>query len=81
MFNHALTVGGDGTLDRVTIFDDVGGFISALTPSGNRSLWGEYVQDEISYNSWLRVLGALREDGYICRAAATAQPEPIFRPS
>ncbi len=23
-----------------------------------------YVQDEISYSSWLRVLGALREDGY-----------------
>jgi hemoglobin/transferrin/lactoferrin receptor protein len=48
----------------VTTFDDAGGFISALTPSGNRSLWGAYVQDEISYNSWLRVLGALREDGY-----------------
>jgi hemoglobin/transferrin/lactoferrin receptor protein len=64
MLNHALTVGGDGTLDRVTTFDDAGGFISALTPSGNRSLWGAYVQDEISYNSWLRVLGALREDGY-----------------
>ncbi len=64
MFNHALTIGGDGTLDRVTTFDNAGGFISALTPSGNRSLWGAYVQDEISYNSWLRVLGALREDGY-----------------
>ena len=59
MLNHALTVGGDGTLDRVTTFDNAGGFISALTPSGNRSLWGAYVQDEISYNSWLRVLGAL----------------------
>jgi hemoglobin/transferrin/lactoferrin receptor protein len=64
MLNHALTVGGDGTLDRVSTFDDAGGFISALTPSGDRSLWGAYVQDEISYNSWLRVLGALREDGY-----------------
>jgi hemoglobin/transferrin/lactoferrin receptor protein len=64
VLNHALTVGGDGTLDRVTTFDDAGGFISALTPSGNRSLWGAHVQDEISYNSWLRVLGALREDGY-----------------
>ena len=64
VLNHALTVGSDGTLDRVTTFDDAGGFISALTPSGNRSLWGAYVQDEISYNSWLRVLGALRDDGY-----------------
>jgi len=64
MLNHALTVGGDGTLDHVTTSDDAGGFVSALTPSGNRSLWGVYVQDEISYNSWLRVLGALREDGY-----------------
>ena len=64
MFDHALTIGGDGTLDHVTTSDDAGGFISALTPSGNRSLWGAYVQDEISYNSWLRVLGALRQDGY-----------------
>ncbi len=63
-FNHALTLGGDGTLDRVTTSDDAGGFVSALTPSGNRSLWGAYVQDEISYGSWLRILGALREDGY-----------------
>jgi hemoglobin/transferrin/lactoferrin receptor protein len=64
MFDHALTIGGDGTLDHVTTSDEAGGFISALTPSGNRSLWGAYVQDEISYNSWLRVLGALRQDGY-----------------
>jgi hemoglobin/transferrin/lactoferrin receptor protein len=53
----------------MTTSDDAGGFISALTPSGNRSLWGAYVQDEISYNSWLRVLGALREDGYNTGAA------------
>ena len=64
ILNHALTVGGNGTLDHVRTSEDAGGFISALTPSGNRSLWGAYVQDEISYNSWLRVLGALRKDGY-----------------
>jgi hemoglobin/transferrin/lactoferrin receptor protein len=50
-FNLDLTLGGDGTLDRVTTSDDDGGFISALTPSGSYSLWGAYVQDEISYNS------------------------------
>jgi len=47
---HALTVGGDGPLDRLTTSDDAGGFISALTRSGNRSLSGAYVQDEISHN-------------------------------
>jgi hemoglobin/transferrin/lactoferrin receptor protein len=72
VLGHALTVGGDGTLDRVTTFDDAGGFISALTPSGDRSLWGAYVQDEISYGSWLRVLGALREDGYHLSGGGTS---------
>lgn len=63
-FAHALTVGGDGSLDKVETIDNAGGYITALTPSGTRSLYGAFVQDEISYGTWLRVLGALRYDGY-----------------
>jgi hemoglobin/transferrin/lactoferrin receptor protein len=63
-FTHAVTVGADGTLDKVETIDNAGGYVTALTPSGTRSLYGAFIQDEISYGSWLRVLGALREDGY-----------------
>jgi hemoglobin/transferrin/lactoferrin receptor protein len=72
VLGHALTLGGDGTLDEVTTFDDAGGFISALTPSGDRSLYGAYIQDEIAYSNWLRVLGALREDGYHLSGGGTS---------
>jgi hemoglobin/transferrin/lactoferrin receptor protein len=63
-FGHALMVGGDGTLDKVETTDNAGGYVTALTPSGTRSLYGAYIQDEVSYSTWLRVLGALRYDGY-----------------
>jgi hemoglobin/transferrin/lactoferrin receptor protein len=61
---HALTVGGDGVLDRVHTFDDAGGYVGALTPSGQRTLSGAFIQDEMSYGGWLRVLGAVRYDDY-----------------
>jgi hemoglobin/transferrin/lactoferrin receptor protein len=62
--NHELTIGGDGVLDRVHTFDDAGGYVSALTPSGQRTLAGAFIQDELSYGGWLRVLGAVRYDQY-----------------
>jgi hemoglobin/transferrin/lactoferrin receptor protein len=62
--NHALTIGGDGALNRVHTFDDAGGYIAALTPTGRRNLSGAFVQDEMSYGGWLRVLGAVRFDDY-----------------
>ncbi len=64
MLNHAVTFGGDGVWDLVNTKDDAGGFISATTPSGQRALTGAFVQDEVRYSSWLRVLGALRFDHY-----------------
>jgi hemoglobin/transferrin/lactoferrin receptor protein len=62
--NHALTIGGDGVLDRVHTFDNAGGYVAALTPTGRRDLSGAFVQDEMSYGGWLRVLGAVRFDDY-----------------
>ena len=61
---HALTVGGDFVGNRVRTTDNAGGFGAAFTPSGERSLAGAFVQDEIRYGSWLRVIGALRYDTY-----------------
>ncbi|MFG5120800.1 TonB-dependent hemoglobin/transferrin/lactoferrin family receptor [Methylorubrum sp. POS3] len=61
---HALTIGGDYVGNRVRTTDKAGGFGAAFTPSGERSLAGAFVQDEIRYSTWLRVVGALRYDHY-----------------
>jgi hemoglobin/transferrin/lactoferrin receptor protein len=61
--SHKLTIGGDSAWDRVRTADFAGGFVSALTPGGNRNIAGAFVQDEARFG-WLRVLGALRHDSY-----------------
>ncbi|MEH3148415.1 MAG: TonB-dependent hemoglobin/transferrin/lactoferrin family receptor [Methylobacterium frigidaeris] len=63
-FLHALTIGGDAVFNHVRTTDRAGGFGAAFTPSGERTLSGAFVQDEIRYASWLRVIGALRHDQY-----------------
>ncbi|GBU16319.1 MULTISPECIES: TonB-dependent hemoglobin/transferrin/lactoferrin family receptor [Methylobacterium] len=63
-FRHALTIGGDAVFNHVKTSDAAGGFGSAFTPSGDRTLAGAFIQDEIRYASWLRVIGALRYDHY-----------------
>ncbi|MDJ1159603.1 TonB-dependent hemoglobin/transferrin/lactoferrin family receptor [Chelatococcus sp. SYSU_G07232] len=62
--NHAFTFGADGVRDNVDTVDAAGGYGSALTPSGTRRLTGGFVQDELRYSNWLRVIGALRFDDY-----------------
>ncbi|MFE1597251.1 TonB-dependent hemoglobin/transferrin/lactoferrin family receptor [Methylobacterium sp. ID0610] len=62
--SHALTIGGDGVFDRVRTSDQAGGFGAAFTPSGTRTLTGAFIQDEVRYGGWLRVIGALRYDQY-----------------
>ncbi|MCJ2081802.1 TonB-dependent hemoglobin/transferrin/lactoferrin family receptor [Methylobacterium sp. J-090] len=62
--DHAVTVGGDFVRNDVRTTDQAGGFGGAFTPSGQRSLAGAFVQDEIRYAGWLRVIGALRYDTY-----------------
>ncbi|WP_407518803.1 TonB-dependent hemoglobin/transferrin/lactoferrin family receptor [Methylobacterium oryzisoli] len=61
---HALTIGGDAVFDRVRTSDEAGGFGGAFTPSGTRTLAGAFIQDELRYGAWLRVIGALRYDQY-----------------
>ncbi|WP_438755066.1 TonB-dependent hemoglobin/transferrin/lactoferrin family receptor [Pararhizobium sp. O133] len=60
---HELTYGADVFRDRVTTVDPAGSS-DDLTPSGTRVAYGSYVQDKISFDDWLEVIGALRYDGY-----------------
>ena len=62
--SHALTVGGDFVSNDVRTTDNAGGFGSAFTPSGSRSLAGAFIQDEMRYGGWLRVIAAGRYDHY-----------------
>lgn len=62
-FSHELTYGADIFRDRVTTVDPAGSS-DDLTPSGTRVAYGTYVQDKISFDEWLEVIGALRYDGY-----------------
>ncbi|WP_246683820.1 TonB-dependent hemoglobin/transferrin/lactoferrin family receptor [Labrys sp. KNU-23] len=62
--DHALTYGADAAFDKVKTQDFAGGYVSALTPSGDRRLLGAYIQDEMRYGGWLRVQAGLRYDDY-----------------
>lgn len=68
---HALTYGIDGVQDHVKTDDSAGGFGAALTPSGERRLGGAFLQDELRYGGWLRVIGAARYDQYELNSAIT----------
>lgn len=60
---HELTYGGDFFRDKVKTVDEAGSS-DDLTPSGTRIAYGVYIQDKISYDDWLEVIGALRYDAY-----------------
>lgn len=70
--SHTLTYGGDGVWDKVDTFDTTAGYGSAFTPDGKRTLLGAYVQDEIRYASWLRLVGGVRYDHYELSSAAAS---------
>ncbi|MGO4526606.1 TonB-dependent hemoglobin/transferrin/lactoferrin family receptor [Microvirga sp. 2MCAF35] len=61
---HALTFGVDAAQDQAETVDRAGGYGSAFTPSGERTLMGGFIQDEVRFTPWLRAIGALRFDGY-----------------
>lgn len=62
-FDHELTYGGDLFRDKVRT-DDPTGTSDDLTPSGRRLAYGAFVQDRLSHDGWLEVIGALRYDAY-----------------
>lgn len=69
--DHALTFGIDGVRDEVRTTDLAGGYGAAFTPSGNRRLFGGFLQDELRFGGFLRVLGALRYDSFDLKGGAT----------
>lgn len=60
---HELTYGGDLFRDKVNTEDPLG-TSDDLTPSGRRLAYGAFVQDRVTYDGWLEVIGALRYDAY-----------------
>lgn len=61
--SHELTYGGDWLSDDVVTANAAGG-ADVYTPSGRRTVWGAYVQDKITYDTWLEIVGAVRYDNY-----------------
>lgn len=62
-FSHELTYGIDGFLDEVEVVDP-GGTGALFTPSGERTVFGGFVQDKAQYQEWLEIIAALRFDSY-----------------
>jgi len=60
---HAVTYGVDVFHDQVET-SDPNGSSDDLTPSGERVVYGAYIQDSAEVTDWLEVIGALRYDGY-----------------
>lgn len=63
VLGHRLTYGVDGFEDEVTVVD-VLGTGDLFTPSGERRLFGAFVEDEIQITPWVRLIGGLRYDEF-----------------
>ncbi len=61
--DHAVTYGGDVFHDKVKTEDSAGSG-SLYTPSGERTAYGAFVQDQITVGNWLEVIPAVRFDAY-----------------
>jgi hemoglobin/transferrin/lactoferrin receptor protein len=60
---HEITYGGDLFQDNVETKDSLG-ISDQLTPSGERLVYGVFLQDRAALSDWLEVIGALRYDSY-----------------
>ncbi len=60
--SHEITYGGDIVQDDILNTTSTGG-VDFYNPSGDRRIWGAYVQDKVTYD-WLEVIGGLRYDSY-----------------
>lgn len=65
LINHTLTYGGDYFKDQVKTEDaGLGGSGDEFTPSGDREVYGFFMQEKLEYSDWLEVIAALRYDKY-----------------
>jgi hemoglobin/transferrin/lactoferrin receptor protein len=62
-FRNAITYGGDYFKDKVTSVD-VTGTGDLFTPSGNRDVYGAFVQWKTNYSTWFEMISATRYDAY-----------------
>lgn len=75
---HALTVGGDAFHDDVSTSRASGPL--EFTPSGERTLIGAYVQDEITLNERVTLTTALRFDSYSMDGDAASMDDTALSP-
>ncbi|MGE3066900.1 MAG: TonB-dependent hemoglobin/transferrin/lactoferrin family receptor [Hyphomicrobiaceae bacterium] len=66
----ALTYGGDGFQDRVKNFDP-GGNGDELTPSGQRNVYGGFLQSRFTFFDTLDIIAAARYDSYELKGGTT----------
>lgn len=76
--DHALTVGVDGFQDTVEA-SRAGGPLD-FTPSGERSLYGAFVQDEVNLTDALSVVAALRFDTYRLEGGGVTSEDSALSP-
>ena len=63
-FDHKLTYGVDGYRDEVDNSDPAYSGGDGATPSGQRNVYGGFLQDSIAFGDWLEVNGGLRYDAF-----------------
>ncbi|MEM9330605.1 MAG: TonB-dependent hemoglobin/transferrin/lactoferrin family receptor [Pseudomonadota bacterium] len=60
---HQFTFGVDGFEDRVSTSDPLGSG-DEFTPSGERTVFGGFIQNQMNYQDWLEVIAAVRFDTF-----------------
>ena len=74
LFEHELTVGGDWVYDDFNS-NEAGG-PDLFNPNGERTVWGAYLQDKLTYD-WLEIIAGLRYDSYELKASEESSGDRI----
>jgi hemoglobin/transferrin/lactoferrin receptor protein len=75
----ALTYGGDAFRDTVVTVDPSGSG-DEFTPSGERQIWGGFVQSHITFFDTIDLIGALRYDNYELEGGGTGLKDDRVSP-
>lgn len=76
---HVVTVGADVFQDQVKV-EDPAGTADLFTPSGQRTVGGAFIQDQIAVTRWLDVLVAGRWDAYELQGGGNESSGSHFSP-
>lgn len=69
---HRLTYGFDAFQDKVHVTDELG-TADLFTPTGERTVFGTFIEDEVQITPWLKVIGAVRYDNYELEGGDTSK--------